>query len=112
MIGLQPARPKHQARAHAGSWTEKALTRKPWLEGGGRDRLDAAGCVAHQDRMTDLPTLQGPSVPPASGVAARALVILLHGYGSNGDDLIGLAPYWRDALPDNVKSSNRRSDML
>ena len=50
--------------------------------------------------MTDLPTLQGPSVPPASGVAARALVILLHGYGSNGDDLIGLAPYWRDALPD------------
>jgi phospholipase/carboxylesterase len=27
------------------------------------------------------------------------LVILLHGYGSNGQDLIGLAPYWRDALP-------------
>jgi phospholipase/carboxylesterase len=27
------------------------------------------------------------------------LVILLHGYGSNGDDLIGLVPYWRDALP-------------
>jgi phospholipase/carboxylesterase len=28
------------------------------------------------------------------------LVILLHGYGSNGDDLISLAPYWQDALPD------------
>jgi phospholipase/carboxylesterase len=30
------------------------------------------------------------------------MVILLHGYGSNGDDLIGLAPYWRSALPDTV----------
>ena len=36
---------------------------------------------------------------PASGEAARSLVILLHGYGSNGEDLISLAPYWRDALP-------------
>jgi len=26
-------------------------------------------------------------------------VILLHGYGSNGEDLISLAPYWREALP-------------
>jgi phospholipase/carboxylesterase len=30
------------------------------------------------------------------------MVILLHGYGSNGEDLIGLAPYWRRALPDTV----------
>jgi phospholipase/carboxylesterase len=30
------------------------------------------------------------------------MVILLHGYGSNGDDLIGLVPYWRAALPDTV----------
>jgi phospholipase/carboxylesterase len=36
---------------------------------------------------------------PASGGEARSLVILLHGYGSNGDDLIGLAPHWRGALP-------------
>jgi phospholipase/carboxylesterase len=27
------------------------------------------------------------------------VVILLHGYGSNGADLIGLVPYWRAALP-------------
>ena len=26
-------------------------------------------------------------------------MILLHGYGSNGADLIGLTPYWREALP-------------
>lgn len=30
------------------------------------------------------------------------MVILVHGYGSNGEDLIGLAPYWRDALEDTV----------
>lgn len=30
------------------------------------------------------------------------MVVLLHGYGSNGDDLIGLAPYWRASLPDTV----------
>ena len=39
---------------------------------------------------------------PASGQAPRSMVILLHGYGSNGDDLIGLVPYWRGALPDTV----------
>src|ERR1700755_2829096 len=50
----------------------------------------------------ETPALQGPIVPPASGGAARSMVILLHGYGSNGDDLIGLAPYWRGALPDTV----------
>jgi len=52
--------------------------------------------------MTDIPTLTGPIVPPASGGAPRSIVILLHGYGSNGDDLIGLVPYWRGALPDTV----------
>ena len=46
--------------------------------------------------------LSGPEVPPASGGAPRSIVVLLHGYGSNGDDLIGLVPYWRRALPDTV----------
>ena len=44
--------------------------------------------------------LDGPRVAPASGGAAMSLVILVHGYGSNGADLIGLVPYWRSALPD------------
>jgi phospholipase/carboxylesterase len=52
--------------------------------------------------MTTPPTIDGPRVAPASGGAARSMVILLHGYGSNGADLIGLAPYWRGALPDTV----------
>ena len=40
--------------------------------------------------------------PPADGGAPRSMVVFLHGYGSNGDDLMGLAPYWRDALPHTV----------
>ncbi len=48
--------------------------------------------------MTTLPLIDGPRIPPLSG-AATSLVILLHGFGSNGDDLIGLAPYWRETLP-------------
>jgi len=43
--------------------------------------------------------LDGPRMPPARGGRADALVILLHGYGSNGADLISLAPYWAKALP-------------
>ena len=46
--------------------------------------------------------LSGPMLPPASGDAPRQAVVLLHGYGSDGADLIGLAPYWQDALPDAV----------
>ncbi|GAM98048.1 phospholipase/carboxylesterase family protein [alpha proteobacterium U9-1i] len=43
--------------------------------------------------------IDGPRIPPAGGGKADALVVLLHGYGSNGADLIGLAPYWQKALP-------------
>ncbi|WP_377805648.1 dienelactone hydrolase family protein [Azospirillum sp. A29] len=39
------------------------------------------------------------SLAPASGVARR-LVILLHGVGSSGADLMPLAQAWRGALPD------------
>jgi len=44
--------------------------------------------------------IDGPRIDPASGGAARSLVILLHGYGSNGEDLIGLGVDWRAALLD------------
>jgi phospholipase/carboxylesterase len=47
-----------------------------------------------------LPTLSGPVRKPASGGAPRQLVILLHGVGADGNDLIGLAPYWAPLLPD------------
>jgi phospholipase/carboxylesterase len=42
----------------------------------------------------------GKSLQPLSGGAPRKIVLLLHGYGSNGEDLIGLAANWRHLLPD------------
>ena len=43
--------------------------------------------------------LSGPEIAPRSGTV-KHLVIFLHGLGSNGDDLISLAPELRDELPD------------
>lgn len=43
--------------------------------------------------------LDGPRVGPAAGGRADSLVIFAHGYGSNGDDLIGLAPPLAAVLP-------------
>ncbi len=50
--------------------------------------------------MTDIPKLSGPEHPPASGGTPKQLVILLHGVGADGEDLIGLAPELADSLPD------------
>ena len=46
-----------------------------------------------------IPALSGPSRPPAAGGTPSRLVILLHGLGADGNDLIGLAPYWAPLLP-------------
>jgi phospholipase/carboxylesterase len=46
-----------------------------------------------------LPRLSGPSRRPAGGGKPSRLVILLHGLGADGNDLIGLAPYWARLLP-------------
>ena len=42
--------------------------------------------------------LTGPSLAPAQGPATH-LVVLVHGYGADGNDLIGLAQHWRGLLP-------------
>lgn len=44
--------------------------------------------------------LSGPMLAPASGGPPKQVVVLLHGYGSDGNDLIGLAPHWQGVLPD------------
>jgi phospholipase/carboxylesterase len=44
--------------------------------------------------------VNGSSLQPLSGGAPRQIVLLLHGYGSNGADLISFAPHWQQALPD------------
>lgn len=45
-------------------------------------------------------SLDGPRLAPLSGSAPNALVVLIHGYGSNGEDLISLARAIQPALPD------------
>ena len=42
--------------------------------------------------------LDGPRIP-ASGGRATALVVFLHGYGADGNDLIELGRQWRALLP-------------
>jgi phospholipase/carboxylesterase len=42
--------------------------------------------------------LSGPRLPPTRGAASH-LVVLCHGYGADGNDLIGLAPHWQRLLP-------------
>lgn len=42
--------------------------------------------------------LDGPRIP-ASGGRAKALVVFLHGYGADGNDLIELGRQWRALLP-------------
>ncbi|MGA9795515.1 MAG: dienelactone hydrolase family protein [Rhizomicrobium sp.] len=42
--------------------------------------------------------LSGPRLPPARGEATH-LVVLAHGYGADGNDLIGLAPHWQRLMP-------------
>lgn len=50
--------------------------------------------------MTSPFDLDGPRFGPASGQAPQQLVVLLHGVGADGNDLIALAPYFAQALPD------------
>src|SRR4051812_12654760 len=47
-----------------------------------------------------FPSLDGPVQKPASGGPPKQIVLLLHGVGADGNDLIGLAPYWARVLPD------------
>jgi phospholipase/carboxylesterase len=44
----------------------------------------------------------GPTWGPKNGGAPKMIVFLLHGLGADGNDLIDLAPYWGDAVPDAV----------
>jgi phospholipase/carboxylesterase len=44
--------------------------------------------------------VNGSSLQPLSGGAPKQILLLLHGYGSSGADLISLAPHWRQSLPD------------
>lgn len=43
--------------------------------------------------------MNGSSLQPLSGGPPQQIVLLLHGYGSNGADLISLAHPWQEELP-------------
>jgi phospholipase/carboxylesterase len=49
-----------------------------------------------------MPALDGPRWGPAAGGLAKQLVVLCHGIGADGFDLIDLAPTWARALPEAV----------
>ena len=46
-----------------------------------------------------MAALEGPQYGPASGGKPDSLVLLLHGVGADGFDLIDLAPVWAETLP-------------
>ena len=43
--------------------------------------------------------IDGPRLSPVSGGRPRNLVVFLHGYGADGNDLIGIGREWARALP-------------
>lgn len=47
-----------------------------------------------------MTSLSGPRFPPKSASSPRQLVVLLHGVGADGNDLIALAPLLADTLPE------------
>src|SRR5690606_1475926 len=64
--------------------------------------LSPALTILQSRRPTPMPgliELTAHTHPPAAGGRPRELVVLLHGYGADGRDLLGLAPYWARALP-------------
>lgn len=47
----------------------------------------------------EIVRLTGPRAEPLNGGKPESLVIFCHGYGSNGEDLIGLSSQWAKRLP-------------
>jgi phospholipase/carboxylesterase len=43
--------------------------------------------------------IDGPRMTPGSGGAPKQLVVFLHGYGADGNDLMSLGQHWRSLLP-------------
>ena len=49
--------------------------------------------------MNNVQKLSGPEYGPLSGSKVEQLIIMCHGLGADGNDLIGLAPYFSRVLP-------------
>jgi phospholipase/carboxylesterase len=46
-----------------------------------------------------MPELDGPRLEPQAGGATRQLVVFLHGYGADGNDLIEIGRAWQPMMP-------------
>ena len=46
--------------------------------------------------------LNGPIKEPTSGNSPKQIIIFVHGYGADGNDLIGLANYFQSTLPEAI----------
>jgi phospholipase/carboxylesterase len=49
--------------------------------------------------MSNVRLLSGPSAPPKAGGVPKQLIVLLHGVGADGNDLISIAPFYQSVLP-------------
>jgi phospholipase/carboxylesterase len=54
--------------------------------------------------------IDGPRLPPQNGGPARKLVVFLHGYGADGNDLIDLGRMFAPILPDTAFVSPHAPD--
>ncbi len=73
--------------------------------GVGRDEQIARATLRTADdtegeAFSVLKIVNGSSLQPLSQGAPKQIVLLLHGYGSSGADLISFAPHWQQLLPD------------
>ncbi len=59
-----------------------------------------SSAFSQQKAETMAVTLTGPRLAPRSRGKARQLVVFLHGYGADGNDLIELGRVWQSLLPD------------
>lgn len=54
--------------------------------------------------------IDGPRLPPHNGAPAKKLVVFLHGYGADGNDLIDLGRMFAPLLPDTAFASPHAPD--
>ena len=46
--------------------------------------------------------ISGPIIEPSSGNPPKQMIIFVHGYGADGNDLIGLTNYFQSTLPEAI----------
>lgn len=72
----------------------------PRLIGAMMPALDGTSTPPDPVRDVTPPNLSGPILAPLSGDRPRQIVLMLHGYGACGGDMIALAPSLQAVLPD------------